>query len=237
MCALLAGHSYAYNVEIRNTGDAPEVYFLDARLSSTTAMNLEALNNPDTTAPLNFSENIPIYLVPTGSTSLGEQATTTGNEPIEFDSSSPAGDPDLASNVGASVNASLNANPVSQGVWSIAPTVAGAFGTTGATAEPVTTTASVEAAAFDPAVRSPTGDMWLTSTEGLGYFESSAFNPMVVQPGTSAAIPVKIRPNGPFGSTVSGTLYVDDTNAVLYDSFLAPNGNQVAAIPYSYQIK
>lgn len=39
------------------------------------------------------------------------------------------------------------------------------------------------------------------------------------------------------GTTVSGTLYVDDSDIVQFDSFLVPNGNEVAAIPYSYTVK
>jgi subtilisin family serine protease len=234
---LVAGQPYNYIVHIRNTGDAPEVYFLDARLNNSISMNLAALNSPDTTAPLNVSENIPSYLVPSEATSLSEQAATTDSEPIQFDSSSPAGDPDLASNTGTSVSASLSANPLSQGPWSLVPDTAGPFGATGATPEPVATSASVQAAAFDPAVSAPTGDMWLTSTNGMGYFGSSAFNPVVVGPNSSAAIPVTVTPAGPSGSAVSGTLYVDDMNAVIYTAFLSPNGNEVAAIPYSYKIR
>ena len=39
------------------------------------------------------------------------------------------------------------------------------------------------------------------------------------------------------GTTVSGTLYVDDSDIVQFDSFLVPNGNEVAPIPYSYTVK
>jgi hypothetical protein len=47
---------------------------------------------------------------------------------------------------------------------------------------------------------------------------------------------VTITPNGSSGSTVSGTLYVDDEQSFLLGG-LAPNGNQLAAIPYRYTIK
>jgi hypothetical protein len=48
----------------------------------------------DTTEPLTIpTSNIPTYLVPTHTTSFLEQASTSGSNPIEFDSSSPAGDP------------------------------------------------------------------------------------------------------------------------------------------------
>ena len=55
--------------------------------------------------------------------------------------------------------------------------------------------------------------------------------------GGSATITVQITPNGTAGSTQSGTLYVDDvTLAGLNGVFDLPNGDEVAAIPYSYRI-
>ena len=60
---------------------------------------------------------------------------------------------------------------------------------------------------------------------------------MIVQPGQTASIPVTITPSGASGATVNGTLYVDDANFILYEVFAQPNGNEVAALPYSYTVK
>ena len=37
--------------------------------------------------------------------------------------------------------------------------------------------------------------------------------------------------------TEGGTLYIDDSNNILFENFFAPNGDEVAAIPYAYTIK
>jgi hypothetical protein len=231
---LLAGQAHTYKVRIHNGGSAPEAYFIDARLPTSTTLNLSSLSNASTTEPLNFTSNIPIYLLPTHTTSFFELAGTPGTQPIQFDSSSPAGDPDIASSAGTAVSASFAANPISQGLWSIVPVEVGPFGATGGPTETVTTAMSATSNAFDSSVSSPTGDLWQASTDpaALGNFA-----PVVVAPGQTATIPVTITPTGPSGTPVSGTLYVDDANFVLFRVFQQPNGNEVAAIPYSYTIK
>jgi hypothetical protein len=228
--ALKAGTAYTYNVKVRNTGNSPELYFVDPRLSGSTTMNLASVTNSETQAPLSFSDNVPEYLVPTDSTSFLAQAATDGTEPIVFDTSSPLGDPDIASTQGLSVSASLSGNPITQGEWSVLPTETGPFGATPGTPEDVNTAMSVTAPAFDPAVTTAIGDMWLLSVGGPFIVAPP------VAPGSSETIPVTITPSGPSGSTVSGTMYVDDEQAYLLGG-LAPNGNQVAAIPYTYKIK
>jgi hypothetical protein len=227
---LRAGRSYTYKVRLHNSGDTPELYFIDPRLAGSSAMNLVSVTSPQTVAPLSFSGNFPEYLVPTDSTSFSAQAATDGTEPIMFDSSSPMGDPDVGSNQGLSVSASLSANPLTQGLWSVLPTTVGPFGATPATSENVTTAMSVNAPAFDPAISSPVGDMWQLSVGGPFIIAPA------VQPGGSETIPVTITPSGPRGTTVTGTLYVDDEQSFLLGG-LAPNGNQLAAIPYEYRVK
>jgi hypothetical protein len=230
---LTAGQSYTADITVHNNGNSPELYFVDPRLGAGTSMDLVSLTGSSATeAPLSFTGNIPTYLVPSDSTSLLAQASTTGSEPIMFDSSSPMGDPDLGSNLGTSVQASITGNPLTQGEWSVAPTTVGPFGATPATPEPVDTAMTVTAPAFDPAASTPIGDMWQLSIGG----------PLVVappvNPGQSETIPVTITPSGTSGTVVSGTLYVDDEQALLFGGeSLAPNGNQLAAIPYTYRIK
>jgi hypothetical protein len=234
---LTAGDPYNYNIQIRNTGTAPEAYFPDARLPTTTTLNLAAQNNADATVPLSVFGNIPVYLVPTDTTAFSEQATdTTGTEPIQFDSASPTGDPDIESSVGTTASATFDAQPLSQGPWDIAPDVVGPFGATGAASETVSTSMSVTTDAFDPAVTSAAGDLWLGSGDPSTL---ASFNPVVAGPGQVATIPVTITPSGPSSSTVSGTLYIDDTNLFLYGlpAGSTLNGNQIVAIPYSYTIK
>jgi hypothetical protein len=122
--------------------------------------------------------------------------------------------------------------------WTVTPFLAGPTGKNPAT--PVTAKVSMTAttAAFDPAVSSPTGDLWLGSVDA-----SNGFTPYVVHPGQSVTIPVTITPEGASGSTVTGTLYLDDASVVPSDvtfSDLATNGpvgSEVAAFSYSYKVK
>jgi subtilisin family serine protease len=232
---LVPGKATTVDVDVTNTGPSPEEYFLDGRLSTTTQLPLTSIDGPSTTVPLTIDQNLPEYLVPTDSTGFTQTATTTGTTPIEFDSESPAGDPDLESTAGLTATSTFSADPLSQGLWDIAPDVTGAYTTTPAPNEPVTTSMTVTTAAFDPAVSSPTGDLWLESTDYPAA--SQSLSPVIVGPGQSAQIPVTITPKGAAGSTVSGTLYVDDDDSLLFDSYAEPNGNQVAAIPYAYTIK
>lgn len=227
---LAPGQSYTFKVHVRNMGDAPELYFLDPRLDATTTMNLVSLTSSETQAPLNFSDNFPEYLVPTQASSFVAQASTDGTEPILFDTSSPMGDPDIASNVGLSVSALVTGNPVTQGEWSVLPTTSGPDGSAGLATEDVNTSMTATAQAFDPAVTSPIGDMWQLSVGGPFIIAPA------VAPGDSETIPVTVTPSGPSGTVVRGTLYVDDEQSYLLGG-LAPNGNEVAAIPYEYVIR
>ena len=122
-------------------------------------------------------------------------------------------------------------NPVTAGVWDLAPDVVGAFATTGATPEVVDTSLTATTQAFDPAVSSGTGDLWQAA---LGA--PLTVSPVVVPPGHSATIPVTITPTGTPGSRVSGVLYLDDDSLYSLYGGLSPDANTVAAIPYSYRI-
>ena len=206
-----------------NTGPSPEVDFLDARTASSTLYSLAGLNPPSVVEPVNVNSNIPAYLVPTDTSAITMYANTSGAAPIQFDSEYASGDPDIASGVGTSVNAAYSANPVAQGIWSIVPVEAGPFGPAPGPAETVNTAMTAVTSAFDLAVGSPTGDLWQ-----IGVAPTSAtatFDPVQINPGQTVSIPVTITPSGPSGTVVSGTLYVDDSDFLLFNTFNEPNGN------------
>ncbi len=227
---LSATHPAVAFIHVVNTGTAPEAYFVDGRTNATTQYSLSAIDSPQTTVPFNVSRNLPVYVVPSQTSSITGTATTTGSTPIQFDMESPAGDPDIGSNQGSTVSATVTGGPVTTGEWDIAPDVVGPFGATGPAPETVNTTMTATTQAFDPAVSSITGDLWQVSLGG-----PFTVTPVVVQPGQSANIPVVIAPTGTPGTTVSGTLYLDDDSVFIF-GILAPNANTVAAIPYSYKI-
>jgi hypothetical protein len=58
-----------------------------------------------------------------------------------------------------------------------------------------------------------------------------ATGPVTLAPGQSTTITVTITPAGASGSTVRGTLYIDDFNG------LTDGGDELAAFPYTYRIK
>ena len=64
---------------------------------------------------------------------------------------------------------------------------------------------------------------------------SSAFSPVTVEPGGTAVIDVTITPSGPNGTTVNGTLYVDDFAGGV-PPYGQTSGDELAAIPYSYTV-
>ena len=224
-------HPALVRIKVTNTGPGPEAYFVDARTDALTQYPLTAYTAPDTTVPFNFYQNLPVYLVPSETTAIAATASTTGTEPIQFDLGAPTGDPDVVAGQGLSVSAGVTGNPVTAGLWDIAPDVVGPFGTTGAATEPVATTLTATTQAFDPAVTSEGGDLWEASLGAPAYV-----SPIVVQPGHSATIPVIIAPTGTAGTHVSGVLYLDDDSLWYYAGGLAPDANTVAAVPYSYTI-
>lgn len=171
-------------------------------------------------------------MVPSHTTALQGQASTSGPQNIQFDMEGPAGDPDVGSTIGSLVGASLSANPIESGLWDIAPVESGAFGASGGPSETATTSLSATTAGFDTDVTSPTGDLWQTAAD-----PSASFDPVVMNPGQTVTIPVTITPSAASGSTVSRTLYVDDAYFFLYELFNGLNGNDVAAIPYTYTVQ
>jgi hypothetical protein len=231
------GQTYSVNhpaivkVRVTNTGTGPEAYFIDGRTTATGQYQLVPLGSADTTVPLNFTKNVPVYLVPSQTSQIIGEAHTPGAEPIQFDLGAPSGDPDVASGQGKTVGAVVNGNPVSSGVWDIAPNVVGPFGSTGAQTETVRTQMVATTQGFDPAVSSDTGDLWQMAVGG-----PFTVTPVIVQPGHSATIPVLITPSGTAGTTVSGVIYLDDDSLVSVYSSLSPQANTVAAFPYSYTI-
>jgi hypothetical protein len=235
---LIAGQPQTYDVTVKNTGTAPEMFFPDARLPGSASFTLGAVSGASDNLPVN--DNLPVYLVPTNSTQFQAQATTTGATPLLFESQFVGGDPDLASTVGTTASLSFADNPIATGEWDVLPVEYGTFGTTGPPSETVTTSASVVTSPFDTAVSSPTGDLEADTANPATSL--AQFKPITVGPGETATIPVTITPTGASGTHVSGTLYLDDAAFFQFGSIQDavtnfPQGDQVASIPYAYTIK
>ncbi len=235
---LTAGQAKTYQVTVKNTGTAPEMFFGDARLPGSTSLALGAVSGASDNLPVN--DNIPVYLVPTHSTQFQAQATTTGSTPLLFESQFVGGDPDLASTVGTTASLSFADNPVATGEWDVLPIEYGTFGTTGPPSETAMASASVVTSPFDGSVTSPTGDLEADSANPATSLGS--FAPITVGPGQTATIPVTITPSGASGTKVTGTLYLDDVADFEFGSIQDavvnyPQADEVAALPYQYTIK
>jgi hypothetical protein len=232
---LPAGQPVTGSVTVTNSGATPEAYFVDGRLSGQVHINLAPQTLPVTLLP-NLGGLLPEYLVPSHATAVNVAVSAPAS--LYFDFFYPTGDPDLISTTGKTAHGSFAAPDVPAGLWSVAPFLAGPTGVKPANVVTAHVAMSATAAAFDPTVSAPTGDMWLTSTNAL-----AGFTPYVVNPGQSVTIPVTITPAGISGTTVSGTIYLSDSSinpGTVSSSGIGggfPTGSDVAAFPYTYTIK
>jgi hypothetical protein len=233
---LAAGTPVTVPVTITNDGAAPEDFFLDPRLNQTATIALAGLSQTSgLSLPLTGGE--PVWFVPTETSSVSVAATAS--LPIMFDFGPFAGDPDLSShNPGAgalcaTTESGVYSPPggtVTAGAWYAAPSECGPYPVP-APAGTVSTSATIQAKAFDPAVTSDTSDAMLTAIN-----PSAEFSPITIQPGHSATVNVTITPSGASGTAVAGTLYVDD-----YVSGVPTSGqfgaDELVGLPYAYKIK
>jgi len=230
---LAAGVPVTVPVTITNKGAAPNEFFIDARLNTSTSVPLALQSTPQTangyTLPLTSAQ--PIWLVPSETSAVATTAAAT--LPVEYDYGTVQGDPDLfgapttPNNAAGSYAPSLGA--VQPGFWFASPSELGPY-PNGAVAGTVNMTMTATTKSFDPAVSSPTGDFWLAA---IG--SPAGYTPVVLNPGQSATVDVVITPAGAPGTVVTGTIYVDDLMAAVPPGS-AISGNEVAVLPYTYTV-
>jgi Subtilase family len=233
---LATGTPVLVRVSITNNGAAPEQFFIDPRLDTSQTITLAPLLGSSDTVGLPMNGEAPTWLVPTETSSLSVQQTSS--PPAMFDVSPFNGDPDIASaNPGGgplcssteSAGYTPSGGTVTAGLWSAEPTQCGPY-----PAQPLAGTATISMSAttkaFDSAVTSPTGDLWLLATN-----PSSAFTPITINAGQTVTINLTITPDAAAGTVVSGNLYVDDYVGSVPPSGQA-SGDELAAIPYEYTV-
>jgi hypothetical protein len=220
-------------VKITNKGAAPEDFFLDPRLTTTSAQALASLTNfGPSPVPLSPQDAPAEWIVPTHTS----QVTTTSSStvPITFDVSPFLGDPDVFSGAPSKTATATvlggGSGTLTAGGWIAFPALAATNGFTsppaGGTINSMTMTATTSN--FDNSVTSNVGDFWLGSVN-----PSAAFGLLEIAPGQTKTINLTITPSqaGSPGTLVQGTLYVDDLVPAVQDG-----GSEVQAIPYAYQV-
>ncbi|HXQ75692.1 MAG TPA: S8 family serine peptidase [Acidimicrobiales bacterium] len=233
---LAPGAPVTVDLSVTNTGNAAESYFVDGRLDQSATLNLASTTAATVPVPLTGSP--PTFVVPSHTTSITADASASAG--IFFDFSQVFGDPDLISNsqpYGENPSGTFSSSAVADGAWTITPFQDGPDRQHGV--PPVSTTTSMTAttAAFDPAVTAATGDLWLESVD-----PDAALDPVVAKPGQTVTIAVTFTPSGTPGTTVSGTLYLDDASLIdggVTENALSgtfPQGSDVAAFTYEYTI-
>lgn len=235
---LAAGQPVTAQVQVTNSGGAPEAYFIDARRPGAVATPLRAQDGARVTLP-NLDNALPEYVVPTHTTALS--AAASANKPLFFDVTWWENDPDIMSTTPLSATTakgSFSSSAVAPGDWFLTPFLTGPTGVHQAKSVTATTSLVATTAPFDPTVSSSTGDLWHSSIN-----PNAGFTPVIVNPGQTATIPVTIRPSGASGTAVTGTVYLDDSSLMSgvatggVTNELIPEGSDVAVFPYSYTIK
>jgi hypothetical protein len=221
---LPAGRPVTARVSVHNTGIATESFFVDARSTALTDLRL-LTNQPETGVPV--PQDIPLrYRVPTECVRVTASATATA--PIDVDLVSITGEPEALgrSDGRRPAVASIRAAQVGPGPWLVFADLVGPFPPDGVPPATADFAVTARGQAFDPAVTSSTGDVWLGSVQA----SPPPFTPLVLGPGATGTITVTITPSAPRGTVVSGVLYVDDFNE------FAETGDELRAIPYTYTV-
>jgi hypothetical protein len=234
---LAAGKPVTVPVTIKNTGIAPEAFFIDPRLDSTSSVPLVSITDGTVPLPTPASTDEPLWVIPTETSSVSVSQTSSLKSMFDFQPVIGS-DPDIASaSSGSSAlcsdTSTVSYTPadgtVTAGVWDSAPAECGPYAKAAPTGT-ATDTVTVQTKTFDTSVSSPTGDLWLEATG-----TSVTFAPVVIAPGKSATIEVTITPSAAAGTVVSGHLYVD-----VAESDIPPygqvSGDEVVALPYEYTV-
>jgi hypothetical protein len=226
-------------VTIKNTSNATQDYFFDARGATAGPVVLTPLAGSSSVhLPMSFNDTPPEYFMPSEASQVTVAQTSTVPAMVDF--SPIAGDPIVASAApkptslcgpAASISYTAPGAKLTPGLWLIEPTECGPYKTLAPIGQ-ATDTITVQAAPFDPAVDvSVTGDlMQLAINPAAG--STANFIPVELVPGQTAVVNVVISPSAATG-TNAGTLYVDATEPGVppYGQIAA---DEVAALPYSY---
>ena len=236
-------------VTITNHGSATEDFFLDPRLNTAATYRLVGQSTRRVKVPLPAGKAAPEWLVPTETSELGAQASST--VPLTFDLGEFAdgADPDVASytpgstpnTTTPSLTVSAGTGSLSPGLWAGAPAppATNGFVNPGTTTGTANFTLNAMTQTFDLGALPGQGDFWYGEVRFSSPPTLPNFNPtFAIKPGQSRTIGLTITPSqdGSAGTVVSGTLYVDVFAAFNQIQEGGLTGSDVLGIPYQYTI-
>jgi hypothetical protein len=218
-------------ITVKNTGNSPEIYYVDPRSAGESDYLLGWLTSPNgqlPLAPTETSAGISEVLVPPATTSL--TVVANASKPVNFSTAPAFGAPEIGSTTGKTAIASYSASDVPASVWDCPPTLIGPF--SGATPlVPYSCAAFATTATINDDMAARGGNIWDTFTDpdSPNLFDPSVAK--VVEPGESTTLKVEITPTeAEEGATVSGYLAVQN-----FDSF-TDGSDALVNIPYTYTV-
>ena len=223
---LKPGTTYTGTLTVKNTGNSPEIYYVDPRLVGMSTYSLGFDGAPNGSLPI--TGGTPQALVPPASRSYTMVANAS--KPISMTSSPEFGRPEILSTRGKTAVATLTAPDIEASEWSCGPALIGPFAQ-------ITNGASFSCAAFattrtiDDTVQATGGNLWDTATDPNSANQFAPDQAAVVAPGASTTIQVSFTPTADeSGSVVAGYLEVQNLNTDLFGS------DQMVRVPYRYTV-
>jgi hypothetical protein len=216
--------THVAHVTVTNTGNSPEIYYVDPRLAGTSTYSLGFINNPNSSTV----GETPQALVPPESTSMSLVANSARR--VDFSPSPAFGTPELLSTIGTTAVASLSEADIPASEWSCGATPIGPFSSSQAPTK-FSCAGFATTRTFDDTIASTGGNLWdaftdPNSTEGFDPSQAQ-----VVQPGASTTITVDISPtDDQEGETVTGDLAVQTFDINTFSS------DELIHIPYKYTV-
>lgn len=234
-----------FTVHVCNNTGSPQAYFADPRTPVSQTLALPTQVSSSGSGVVTMPGAFAFYLVPPDTTQL--QASVTSTVPVTFDLSYLPGDPDVSpaipasgvvgSQSGTQAQLTFTAPEMSQGLWNFVPAEIGPFPPAGAPTASANLTLNAVTPSFDPTVSTSTGNAWQAFNN-----LTSTFNPLYLGVGECGDITGSVTPDAATGTTVSGTLNIDDfalgafINAAFGPSSIFPSGDQLLAIPFTYTV-
>jgi hypothetical protein len=215
-------------IQVTNTGNSVKDFFVDPRLSQKSLQQVLGYGNTNVPLPLSLLAQ-PFFFVPPNSDLFAVVAQ--GTVPLQMEISQAFGDPDVLGtpfpgNFDVAV-ATAPELPPSQ--WFAIPEGQGPFPPNGIGNATVNLAAAVNTNAFDSAVTSSTGDVWVQ----LDIDNTAPFSPLTLNPGQTGSITVTVTPNASKGSVVHGFVEVETLGR---SPFGVPTGDEIVSIPYTYTV-